>query len=305
MSSRRQHVGVTTAAVLAVGFLAGCGTRTELASAEPESTARVTVFVFTDDDHAPLDVAQLVAHPTAAAGQAPTAQETVDLAAQVRRAVEALLEPAPAEGEASLWNGMCAPAPAPGVAGVDVDGDEVVVRLERYGPRDTGHAICDLSVEGWLLQRQQLAWTVAAVVGPEVVVRAVTGDDRFDTIEPTRPDRAFLSPDLADRVDDVVPGASTAPVFVTALQDTHLAASPLGDVLIGELRAGTQGAATCFVASATTNAGVEGSAVEVTLAGGEDGFVPARLGDAESEESWPPHFLAASDALLRHTLHAC
>ena len=303
MSSRRQHVGVATAAVLTVGLLAGCGTRTELTSAEPESTAPVTVFVFSDEDHAPLDVAQLVAHRTATAEQAPTAQETVDRAAQVRRAVTALLEHAPADGEASLWNGMC--APAPGVAGVDVAGDEVVVRLERYGPRDTGHAICDLSVEGWLLQRQQLAWTVAAVVGPEVVVRAVTGDDRFDTIEPTRPDRAFLSPDLADRVDDVVPGASTAPVFVTALQDTHLAASPLGDVLIGELRAGTQGAATCFVASATTNAGVEGSAVEVTLAGGEDGFVPARLGDAESEESWPPHFLAASDALLRHTLHAC
>ena len=99
MSSRRQHVGVATAAVLAVGFLAGCGTRTELTSAEPESTAPVTVFVFTDDDHAPLDVAQLVAHPTTAAGQAPTAQETVDLAAQVRRAVAALLDHAPAEGE--------------------------------------------------------------------------------------------------------------------------------------------------------------------------------------------------------------
>lgn len=303
MSSRRQGVGVAMAAVLTVGLLAGCGTRTELTSAEPESTAPVTVFVFSDDDHGPLDVAQLVAHRTATTDQAPTPQESVDRAAQVRRAVAALLDHAPAEGEASLWNGAC--APAPGVAGVDLAGDEVVVRLERYGPRDTGHAICDLSVEGWLLQRQQLAWTVAAVVGPEVVVRAVTGDDGFDTIEPTRADRAFLSPALAGRVDDVVPGASAAPVFVTALQDTHLAASPLGDVLIGEVRAGTQAPATCFVASATTNAGVEGSAVEVTLADGENGFVPARLGGAASEESLPPRFLASSDALLRQTLHAC
>ena len=111
MSSRRQSVGVAAAAVLTVGLLAGCGTRTELTSAEPESTAPVTVFVFSDEDRGPLDVAQLVAHRTPTAGQAPSAQEAVDQAAQVRRAVEALLDHAPADGEASLWNGTCAPAP--------------------------------------------------------------------------------------------------------------------------------------------------------------------------------------------------
>lgn len=302
MSPRRQHVGVATVAVLTVGLLAGCGTRTELTSAEPESTAPVTVFVFSDEDHEPLAVAQLVAHRAPTEDQVPAAAEAVDQAAAVRRALAALLDHAPAEGEASLWNGSC--APAPGVSGVDLDGDEVVVRLERYGPQDTGHAICDLSVEGWLLQRQQLAWTVAAVVGPDVVVRAVTGDDGFDTIEATRPDRAFLSPDLADRIDGVVPGTSTAPVYVTALQDTHVATAPLGDVLVRGVTAGTQVAATCFVASATTNAGVEGSAVEVTL-DGTDGFVPARLDVPASERSLPPRFLAESDALLRDTLPAC
>ena len=52
---------------------------------------------------------------------------------------------------------------------------------------------CDLSEEGWRVQRQQLAWTVGAALGRDVAVRVVDGTGR-EVLPTTRPERSALAP---------------------------------------------------------------------------------------------------------------
>jgi len=56
-------------------------------------------------------------------------------------------------------------------------------------------------------------------------------------------------------------------VAIVARHDVLVAAEPLGDVVSGEVAAGTTVTALCFVAEARTNAGIVGSAVRIRAGG--------------------------------------
>lgn len=197
--------------LLGLLLLAGCGpgpqelTYEEYVRSTP--TLEVLVFDFPDRDGARLLSPHVLRVPRGQPGE--------DEAA---RAVRALLAHRPATGRGSLWHGMC--SPGAGVQDVERTPSLLTVRLAGFAPGSTGHATCDLTVEGRQLQRQQVAWTVRATTWKDLPVRVV--DERGnELVAPTRAlprylDRASLT--HFEELLDLVPQseASSSPTKTPA-----------------------------------------------------------------------------------------
>jgi hypothetical protein len=106
-------------------------------------------------------------------------------------AVRALMEVPPPKGQESLWQGLC--RPGTGVLAVEREATRVTVRLRAFGPDDSGDATCDLSREGWNIQRQQVAWTVRTATGSRLPVRVVL-EDGYEKLPAVRAQERFLAP---------------------------------------------------------------------------------------------------------------
>jgi hypothetical protein len=106
-------------------------------------------------------------------------------------AVRGLFEHRPtAHGHESLWVGDC--APGLGVRGTHVTRQVVTVDVQAYPPDDVPNATCDLSVEGWNVQKQQLAWTVRTADGEKAPVRG-TLDGGYTFLERTTARTRYLA----------------------------------------------------------------------------------------------------------------
>lgn len=95
-----------------------------------------------------------------------------------------------ADGHESLWAGMCAPGAS--VRSVRVADRLVTVRLEHFGPADPGGADCDLTGQGWRMQKQQVAWTVRTATGSRAPVRVILGA-HYHSMPPTTASKDVLS----------------------------------------------------------------------------------------------------------------
>jgi hypothetical protein len=98
-------------------------------------------------------------------------------------AVRGLFQHMPtADGHQSLWVGHC--APGLDARQVHVTKRVVTVDVEGFPSDNVPNANCDLSVEGWNAQRQQLAWTVRTADGVKTPVRG-TLDGSYTFLERT------------------------------------------------------------------------------------------------------------------------
>jgi len=180
----RAPLVVLGALVTGLVTLSGCGSarpETELTAEQARETpVRVVVFDFVETPGAQrLGVTPQTEYVDRASADDP-----------VVTAVRALLRHQPEQGHESLWSGLC--RPGPDVTAVEA-GAPVLVTLADYPPGAAGNAACDLSEEGWRVQRQQLAWTVGAALGRDVAVRVVDGTGR-EVLPTTRPERSALAP---------------------------------------------------------------------------------------------------------------
>ena len=141
-------------------LLSGCGLPPEQQELTAEEASalpmRVLVFDYRDrDGAAPL---RLAPHEV----MVPRAD---DVAAA---AVRALIRDVPAPGRSSLWHGMC--RLADDVA--SVERTDVVVTVRVVTARENV-AACDLTEDGRLMQRQQIAWGLRAALGTSIPVRVL------------------------------------------------------------------------------------------------------------------------------------
>lgn len=108
----------------------------------------------------------------------------------LRDAVNALIAHEPSgKGLSSLWSGMC--RPGDGFESARVTNRLVTVALKEFPPKDTTHAVCDLTRKGAIAQRQQIAWTVRAATDSTAPVK-VTADDGYVVIARTRALQRYL-----------------------------------------------------------------------------------------------------------------
>ncbi len=121
----------------------------------------------------------------------PSRMTVPDSGDPVLDAVRGLFEHRPtAHGHETLWVGDC--APGLGVRGTRVTKQVVTVDVRAYPPDDVPNATCDLSVEGWNVQRQQLAWTVRTAIGEKAPVRG-TLDGDYTFLEKTTARTRYLA----------------------------------------------------------------------------------------------------------------
>ena len=157
--------GRVAAVATLVSSLASCG----------EAPSQVEVYSFTIDGH---DVA-LQAHR-----QESTVADSAGATGRVRAAVQALLDFDPPQGQDNLWHTeLCAPSD-------QVDHVEVTARLVTVNLEDGhGGAVCDLSQEGAVAQRQQIVWTAHTAARNDAPVLVTVGEDDY---------RLFDGPLVAD-----------------------------------------------------------------------------------------------------------
>jgi len=164
--------------------LAGCGSARPPPELTPEEARAIPVQVLVFDF--------VETHGSPRLGVTPQTEyvDRADADDPLLTVVRTLLRHQPQQGHESLWTGLC--RPGPDVTAVE-EGDPVVVTLADFAPDASGNAVCDLSEEGWRVQRQQLAWTVAAALRQDVAVRVVDAGGR-EVLPSTRPERAALAP---------------------------------------------------------------------------------------------------------------
>jgi hypothetical protein len=163
MTTRR--AGLAAGVLAAAAVLAGCGHAGPTELTAEEASALPTRLVVYD----------LVETPDGLrVSPQPAITKRVPDRLRLRAAVQALMNHRPGAGHSSLWRGVCRPGQS--VREVRDTGDLVTVVLEDFPAGDGGHATCDLSTEGWMGERQQVAWTIHDELGRAVPVRVIHPD---------------------------------------------------------------------------------------------------------------------------------
>jgi hypothetical protein len=168
-------------ALVLVALLTACGSQVPEPSVPRTSDLRVPVVVYAfPSGGRPL---RLSSHTVL------VERSTYD---QALLAVRALMDVPPRTGQESLWQGLCRPGRE--VLAVEREPARVSVRLRDFDRSESGDATCDLSREGWNMQRQQVAWTVRTATGSTLPVRVVL-DDGYEKWPAVRAQERFLDPD--------------------------------------------------------------------------------------------------------------
>jgi hypothetical protein len=158
-------VGLAAGVLVGAAVLTGCGHAgpTELTAEEASALPHRVVVYDLVETRAGLRVSPQ-----------PAITRRVPDRLRLTVAVQALMNHRPGAGHSSLWRGVCRPGQS--VREVRDAGDLVTVVLEDFPADDGGHATCDLSTEGWMGERQQVAWTIRDELGRAVPVRVVLTD---------------------------------------------------------------------------------------------------------------------------------
>ena len=168
-----------SAIVLLTPFVTACagdGSSAVTPTAVNEQTRRVTVYDFARVH------GDLLLYPATVT--------VTDSGDPVLDAVRGLFRYTPVAGHESLWVGSC--APGLGVRETQVTKQVVTIDVQAYPSDDVGNATCDLSVEGWNVQKQQLAWTVRTADHLKAPVRG-TLDADYVFLERTTASRSYLA----------------------------------------------------------------------------------------------------------------